>query len=71
MPPMKLDRSGPAVAAMDGLLYVIGGAQTHATPFYRAQCTISSVECFDPYKKTWSDCPSLSETRAEAGAVVI
>ncbi|CAH0556156.1 unnamed protein product [Brassicogethes aeneus] len=71
VPPMKLERSGPAVAAMDGQLYVIGGAQTHATAFYRAQCTISSVECFDPITNSWTDCPPLSETRAEAGAVVI
>jgi actin-binding protein IPP len=71
VPPMSVERSGPAVAAMDGLLYVIGGAQTHATPFYRAQCTISSVECFDPMTNSWADCPPLSETRAEAGAVVI
>ncbi|XP_066253061.1 actin-binding protein IPP [Euwallacea similis] len=71
VPNMKLERSGPAVSAIDGFLYVIGGAQIHATPFYRAQCTISAVECFDPYKNTWSDCPPLSQTRAEAGAVVI
>lgn len=71
VPPMKLERSGPAVAAVDGLLYVVGGVQTRATPFYRAQCTISSVECFNPFTNTWSDCPPLSETRAEAGAVVI
>ncbi|XP_060530091.1 actin-binding protein IPP [Cylas formicarius] len=71
VPPMKLERSGPAVSAIDGFLYVIGGAQMHATPFYRAQCTIADVECFDPYTNSWSDCPPLSETRAEAGAVVI
>jgi len=53
------------------LIKFSGGAQIQATPFYRAQCTISAVECFDPYKNTWSDCPPLSETRAEAGAVVI
>lgn len=71
VPSLKAARSGPAVAAMDGRLYVIGGAKTHATPFYRAQCTIASVECFDPHTNSWSDCPPLSETRAEAGAVVI
>lgn len=68
---MTLERSGPAVSAIDGYLYVIGGAKVHATPFYRAQCTISDVECFNPYNNSWSVCPPLSETRAEAGAVVI
>ncbi|KAK9886020.1 hypothetical protein WA026_014806 [Henosepilachna vigintioctopunctata] len=71
VPSMKVERSGPAVAAVNSLLYVIGGAQTHKTPFYRAQCTISSVECFDPMSNCWSECPPLSETRAEAGAVVV
>ncbi|KAF7280404.1 hypothetical protein GWI33_006096 [Rhynchophorus ferrugineus] len=71
VPPMTFERSGPAVSAVDGYLYVIGGLQIHATPFYRAQCTIAAVECFNPYNNTWSECPPLSETRAEAGAVVI
>lgn len=71
VPPMTVERGGPACVSIDGVLYVIGGAQTYATPFYRAQCTIASVECFDPLTNSWSDCPPLSETRAEAGAVVI
>lgn len=71
VPAMKVERSGAAVAAVDGLLYVIGGAQIRGTPFYKAQCSISSVECFDPLSNTWLFCPPLSQTRAEAGAVVI
>lgn len=71
MPPMNVARSGPAVAAVDGILYVIGGLQPHETRFYRAQFTLSSVESFDPVSGVWSECPPLPESRTEAGAVVI
>lgn len=70
VPTMNVARSRPAVVAVDGLLYVIGGAQTSEN-FYKAQFTLSSVECFDPICNTWSECPPLPESRAEAGAVVI
>lgn len=68
---MLVGRSGPAVAAVDGLLYVIGGYKTHENPFYRAQFTVASVERFDPVSDSWSECPPLPESRAEAGAVVL
>lgn len=71
IPPMSIGRSGPAVAAVDGLLYVIGGYKTLENPFYRAQFTVASVECYDPFTNTWSECPPLPESRAEAGAVVL
>jgi hypothetical protein len=68
---MKVGRASPAVASADGLLYVIGGDQTHEVNFYRAQITISSVECYDPLADKWHDCPPLPESRSEAGAVVV
>lgn len=71
VPPMKVGRASPAVASADGLLYVIGGDQTHEVNFYRAQITISSVERYDPLADTWHDCPPLPESRSEAGAVVV
>lgn len=67
---MSVGRSSPAVAAVDGLLYVIGGDQTHEVNFYRAQITISSVELFDPATGIWKEGPSLPDSRSEAGAVV-
>lgn len=69
--PMTVSRASPAVAAADGLLYVAGGDQTCEVNFYRAQITISSVECYDPAANTWHDCPDLPMSRSEAGAVVI
>lgn len=69
--PMSLGRSGPAVAAVDGLLYVMGGYKTLENPFYRAQFTVSSVECFNPITNMWYDGPPLPESRAEAGAVAL
>lgn len=67
---MFVARSRPAVAAANGLLYVIGGAQTNED-FYRAQFTLSSVECYNPLSNIWTECPPLPESRSEAGAVVI
>lgn len=68
---MSVARGVPAVVAADGLLYVIGGIQPRDVNFYRAQFTLSSVECYDPLANVWRECPSLPESRAEAGAVVI
>lgn len=39
--------------------------------FYRAQITISSVECYDPLKDVWTYCPELPVSRSEAGAIVL
>lgn len=39
--------------------------------FYRAQITISSVECYDPLKDLWTYCPELPVSRSEAGAIVL
>lgn len=67
---MFVARSRPAVAAIDGLLYVIGGTQIKED-FYRTLYTLSSVECYNPLSNIWTECPPLPESRAEAGAVVI
>lgn len=68
---MKEARSGAAVISLNGLLYVIGGTRYKELDFYRMQCTISSVECYDPIENSWSDCPPLTVSRAEGRAVVI
>lgn len=68
---MIVGRATPAVAAVDGLLYVIGGDQTREVNFYRAQVTLSSMEKFDPATNTWKECPSLPDSRSEAGTVVV
>ncbi|XP_061387651.1 actin-binding protein IPP [Musca vetustissima] len=68
---MSVPRAIPAVAAADGLLYVAGGDQPCEATFYRAQVTISAVECYDPLTDTWKNCPDLPLSRSEAGAVVV
>ncbi|XP_005191224.1 actin-binding protein IPP [Musca domestica] len=68
---MSVPRAIPAVAAADGLLYVAGGDQPCEAAFYRAQVTISAVECYDPLTDTWKNCPDLPVSRSEAGAVVV
>lgn len=69
--PMSVCRAIPAVASADGILYVAGGDQPCEVNFYRAQVTISSVECYDPLTNTWKTCPDLPVSRSEAGAVVL
>lgn len=71
MAPMSVSRASPAVASADGLLYVAGGDQTREVAFYRAQVTISTVECYDPATDTWIHCPDMPMSRSEAGAVVV
>ncbi|XP_060661469.1 actin-binding protein IPP isoform X2 [Drosophila nasuta] len=68
---LNVPRAIPAVAAADGLLYVAGGGQPCEVNFYRAQVTISAVECYDPLSDTWKNCPDLPVSRSEAGAVVV
>ncbi len=68
---MSVGRTCPAVAAVNGLLYVIGGDQTQEVNFYRAQITMSSVEQFDPATGIWKESPPLPDSRSEAGAVVV
>ena len=45
--------------------------QTCEVNFYRAQITISSVECYDPLTDMWRSCTDLPMSRSEAGAVVL
>lgn len=71
MPSLSNGRASPAVAAADGLLYVMGGDQAHEVNFYRAQITMTSVECFNPLTNEWRDGPPLPVSRSEAGAVVV
>jgi len=49
----------------------MGGLHTQEVNFWRAQFTISSVECYDPVTNKWKECAALPETRGEAGAVVV
>lgn len=64
---MAVKRCGPAVVAVDGLLYVIGGNQ----PQDSGWISVSSVEQFDPVTETWKESPPLLDSRSEAGVIVV
>ena len=72
IPNMHVSRASPAVATANGLLYVIGGDQTHeVSDFYRAQVTVAHTEYYEPHSNSWHPCTDLPESRSEAGAAVI
>ena len=58
--PMPTARKNPAVAAANGIVYVIGGEGGYA-----------KVEAYDPAKQTWSTKTNLWEGRTQASAAVI
>jgi N-acetylneuraminic acid mutarotase len=62
-------RAGVAVAAVNGLIYAIGG-RTSSNEF-SAPTTLSSVECYSPETDEWSDVGTMPVSRCEAGIAVL
>ena len=62
-------RAGASVAAVNGLLYVIGG-RTYSSEFH-APATLSSVECYNPELDIWTELESMSTSKCEAGLAVL
>jgi N-acetylneuraminic acid mutarotase len=60
---MPTPRTEVAVAALDGLVYVIGGLEADGSPS-------AKVEVYDPATDTWSEAAPLPEARHHAAAVV-
>jgi hypothetical protein len=56
LPYMGTGRCHPGVAALDGMLYVVGGEPSEDRPD-------DSVECYDPSTNSWSYVASLDEDR--------
>jgi N-acetylneuraminic acid mutarotase len=56
LPYMGTGRCHPGVAALDGMLYVVGGEPSEDVPD-------ESVECYDPSTNSWSYVASLGEDR--------
>ena len=65
---MSTPRAGASVAAINGLLYVIGGRTTNDE--YTAPATLDSVECYDPHTDSWMELGAMPTSRCEAGVVV-
>jgi N-acetylneuraminic acid mutarotase len=61
---MPTPRTEVAVAALDGLIYVIGGFEGDGTPS-------AKVEVYDPATDTWSEAAPLPEARHHAAAVEV
>eukprot|EP00808_Paulinella_micropora_P002951 g14699.t1 len=60
IPPMSYKRSMPAVAVLNGELYVVGGS--HST---------NQIEKFNPETDTWSLLPPMKSRREQCAAVVL
>ena len=66
---MSVARAGACVAAVNGLLYVIGGRTSNDV--FVAPSTLSSVECYDPHTESWIDVGNMPTSRCEAGIAVL
>jgi non-specific serine/threonine protein kinase len=64
LPNMTTARLHPAVTAVAGNLYAIGGTDTHGA-------ALSSVDVFDSRDRTWTSGPSLHIARSGAAAIGI
>mmetsp|Transcript_128667 Transcript_128667/g.274635 ORF Transcript_128667/g.274635 Transcript_128667/m.274635 type:complete len:425 (+) Transcript_128667:39-1313(+) len=63
LPAMSQCRSGPAVVAVEGSLFVVGG--------YDGTHSLASVEAFNPRTGVWASMPSMTRTRARHAAAVM
>ncbi len=69
VPAMSCPRAGACVAAINGLLYVIGG-RTSSDQF-TAPSTLDTVECYDPQTDSWLQITAMPTSRCEAVVAVV
>ena len=70
--PAPTARTEVAVAALDGLIYVIGGFEQPPSPWKIWQSSVSTkVEAYDPVTNRWSAKPDLPLGLHHAGAAVL
>ena len=69
IPHMGCARAGANVAAVNGLLYVIGGRS--ASDEFSAPATLDTMECYDPQTYSWIDVGTMLMGRCEAGVAVL
>jgi actin-binding protein IPP len=66
---MSTSRAGVAVAAVNGLIYAIGG-RTSSNEF-NAAVTLSSVECYNAEIDEWNDAGTMPISRCDAGIAIL
>ena len=66
---MGCARAGSSVAAINGLLYVIGGRSS--SDEYSAPATLDTMQCYDPQTFSWIDVGTMMTGRCEAGVAVL
>lgn len=69
--PVPTARTEVAVAALDGLIYVVGGFEQSKTWRIRQSSVSTIVETYDPVTNRWSSKPDLPIGLHHAGAAVL
>uniref|UniRef100_A0A7S2DQ76 Uncharacterized protein n=1 Tax=Haptolina brevifila TaxID=156173 RepID=A0A7S2DQ76_9EUKA len=71
-PAMEVPRVGPAVAVLDGKIFVIGGGYTIPGPHPRSQM-LRSAEVYDPTSNTWmaNPPPDMGTGRQSASCAIL
>lgn len=67
---MQYERAGAGVAAVNGILYALGGRVSSLT-LNSAPHTLDTVECFDPQTQCWFEIAPMPTARSEAGVAVV
>ncbi|XP_040061726.2 kelch-like ECH-associated protein 1 [Ixodes scapularis] len=69
LPNLPLERSGPGGVFLQGLLYVVGGRVLRPPRDFGED--VSTVHCFDPATKQWSEKCSMGVPRHRLGVAVL
>ncbi len=69
--PAPTARTEVAVAALDGLIYVVGGFEQSSSWMIRQSSVSTKVETYDPVTNRWSSKPDLPIGLHHAGATVL
>lgn len=67
--PMSVARAGVTVAAVNGLLYAVGGRVSSRD--FSAPVTVDSVEIYDPHLDTWTEIGNMITSRCDGGVAVL
>lgn len=67
--PMSVARAGVKVAAVNGLLYAVGGRVSSRD--FSAPVTVDSVEIYDPHLDTWTEVGNMITSRCDGGVAVL
>ena len=68
LPPLRTPRSGAAIEAVNGFVYVIGGRSGGS---FTSPYTLDTVECYDPQAGAWLDVGNMPTGRCDGAVVVL